>query len=371
MQKTNILHVTFDMPIAGTEQVIYNLIAHSDPNRYHHSLCCIEAPVGAIGEKLKALGYVLYSFQRRPGFDRQLIRDIRKVLKEAQIDIVHCHQYSPYVYGLFASLGLGKKVIFTEHGRLYPDTSSWKRRRINPLMQYVTDQITCISKATIEALVQVENFSRKKVALLYNGVTPVESDVQANIDIRERFGIPLDAIVFGTVSRLDPIKNQAMMLNAFKQVHKRQPNSYLVFVGDGSERPKLESQAQDLGVRTHTIFAGFQVAPQAYFNAIDIFLLSSFSEGTSMTLLEAMSCGLPSVATRVGGNSEVLEDGLTGMLTPNDDADAFASAMQAFVESLELRQKIGRQAAETFKERFDVRVMVEQYHALYRRLLAP
>jgi hypothetical protein len=124
----NILHLTYDMRIGGTEMVIKNIIEGADKALFNMSIYCSESPIGPWGIDLQKSGIVIDSKERKPGFYTQLIKAIRRHLKENRIDLIHCHQYNSWVYGVLAAIGLKTKVIFTEHGRFYPDTSGWKRK---------------------------------------------------------------------------------------------------------------------------------------------------------------------------------------------------------------------------------------------------
>jgi len=123
-----ILHITHEMAIGGTQQVINQLITNLDSQRFDCEIACIDSEVGELGEKLQNLGTKIVVFQRGSGFDFNLIRQLKALIKLEKYDVVHCHQYTPYVYGIFASLFSKSKVVFTEHGRFHPDGYSWKRR---------------------------------------------------------------------------------------------------------------------------------------------------------------------------------------------------------------------------------------------------
>jgi len=369
MSVTHILHVTYDMNIGGTEQVIRNLVEGLDKTRFKSSILCIDGTIGPWGQSLQEKGYTHYCLKRQPGFDRALIRDIRNILREADIDIVHCHQYTPYTYGWFASLFTGKPVIFTEHGRFYPDVSSTKRRLINPLLQLRTAAITAISAATKQALVQFENLSADRIEVIYNGIA--DSVTAPSAALKDSLGIADGEVVLGTISRLDPIKNQAMMLKAFKRAIAQAPNLRLLIVGDGPLRAELEYLTRDLGISDRVIYTGFQPEPKKYLAIMDVFLLPSLSEGTSMTLLEAMSFGIPSIATAVGGTPEIIQNQETGLLIENEDESGLVEAIIELAGSEERRKKYGSNARRQYETRFTLESMTAQYEKLYHRIHKP
>ncbi|MDO6442526.1 glycosyltransferase [Marinobacter sp. 2_MG-2023] len=360
-----VLHVTFNMGIGGTEQVIRQLVQGMASEGVESEILCIDGQIGPIGEALEKSGTPVHKVARKQGFDRSLITAIRKRVKEGQFDVVHCHQYTPWIYGWLAALGTQAKVVFTEHGRFYPDRYRYKAMLVNPLMALLTPAVVAISKATKDALVTYEFIPRKKIQVVYNGISPLKRDDLEVQKVRESLGIPQDAFVVGTVSRLDPVKNQSMMLRAFKEFNEKSPDSYLLMVGDGPDKEKLVALAKELGIDERTVFTGFINNPVHYLSAMDVFLLSSHTEGTSMTLLEAMSLGMPSVATRVGGNPEIIEDELTGLLTVPNSPHSFAAALEALHKREAVRTNMGDAARYRFSDSFSARVMVSKYIAIY------
>ena len=366
-KKIQLLHITYDMNIGGTEQVIRNLIEGLDPAVYQSSVLCIDGQVGPWGKDLEAKGVKHYCLQRQPGFDVALIQQVRKIIRDNHFDILHCHQYTPYTYGWFAGLMSSPKIIFTEHGRFYPDVSSWKRKIINPVLEKATAAITSISAATKQALIEFENFSSKRIEVIYNGIADASQGVSQAM--RQPLGLGEEHLVFGTISRLDPIKNHKMMLNAFAEVLKTHNHCRMLIVGDGPIRAELEAQVAQLGLGEYTIFTGFQPQPKDYLATMDVFLLPSFSEGTSMTLLEAMSFAKPSIATAVGGTPEILTHGESGLLTANDDQQALVAAMIELAGDSEKRNALGAGARHAYDSRFTIANMVDEFQRLYQRLL--
>lgn len=367
MSPRKILHLTYDMNIGGTEQVIRNLVEGLDPNRFRSSVLCIDGNIGPWGQHLQARGIEHICLQRRPGFDTGLIRAIHRLLRREPFDLLHCHQYTPYTYGWFGALGTGKPVIFTEHGRFYPDVSHFKRRLINPFLQRRTAAITAISAATKQALVDYENLSADKIAVIYNGIA--DTRVAADPTLRHQLGFDTDDIVLGTISRLDPIKNQAMLLRAFKQARGKNKRLRLLIVGDGPLRADLHELAAHLNIADAVVFAGFQPNPQAYLALMDIFLLPSLSEGTSMTLLEAMSFAKPSIATAVGGTPEILTHRDSGLLIANEDEPALVTAIEELAAAPALRATLGANARRRYEQRFSLEAMTREYEKLYDAIL--
>ena len=360
-----VLHLTFNMGIGGTEQVIRQLVKGMRSEGIESEILCIDGHIGPIGEALQQSGIPVYAIARKQGFDWSLIAAIRKRVRVGRFDFLHCHQYTPWIYGWLAALKTPAKVVFTEHGRFYPDRYRYKAMLINPLMALFTPAVVAISAATKDALVRYEFIPGKKVQVIYNGISPLSrNDVEVQ-RVRNRLEIPQDAFVVGTVSRLDPVKNQRMMLRAFKKFSEENPGAFLLMVGDGPEKEELVELATEYGINQQTIFTGFINNPGHYLAAMDLFLLSSHTEGTSMTLLEAMSLEIPAVATRVGGNPEIIKDGITGMLIEPDMASPFALAIKELHQDPVLRQSMGKAARQRFDARFSASAMIYQYRRVY------
>ena len=365
-----VLHVTFNMGIGGTEQVIRQLVLGSRGQEVEHEIVCIDGQVGAIGEQMREEGIPVHRVSRTPGFDRKLIKNLRDLIRTRDVSIVHCHQYTPFLYGRLAALGTGAKVVFTEHGRFYPDRYRYKAALINPLLALLTPAVVAISRATQNALAKYEFMPKSKIQVIYNGIQPLKADPARISELRSQLAIPVGSFVYGTVSRLDPVKNQTMMLESFARCLRDYPESYLLMVGDGPERQALEALAGSLGISEKVCFTGFINEPAQHLALMDAFLLSSHTEGTSMTLLEAMSLGIPAVVTAVGGNVEVVEHELSGLIAPDADTAAFAQEMARLQMHSSLREQISAAARARFQSQFSAEAMVENYLRIYHQLFA-
>ena len=363
--RLKIVHVTFDMSIGGAEKVIYNLITNTDKTRYDASVLCLGKIVGPIGQQLISIGYKVDIIAREPGFDISLIYKIRRYVQKHKVDVLHCHQYTPYVYGVFGSMSNFCRVIFTEHGRFFPDERKKKRVLINPFLNLFTGYVTAISKATRDALVDYENFPYNKIKVVYNGIDDLNYLSSGDPELKKTLGIKDGASILGTVARLDSIKNQRMMINALKLVHDNYPDTYLIIVGDGPERKNLQELVSGLHVSSKVIFTGFSEEAHIYYKIMDMFLLTSFSEGTAMTLLEAMASGLPCIATNVGGNPEIVKDSETGILVPVNDEKLLADTICALISNRSLSKKLGEAGRKRYEEKFTVEKMVAAYQQMY------
>jgi len=363
--KTKILHITFNMGIGGTEQVIRQIVENSDSKQFTHEILSIDGMVGPLGQELKENGIKVICTQRKPGTDFKLMLFIRQLIKSNSINVLHCHQYTPYFYGVLSAIGSGVKVIFTEHGRFFPDRHNFKRRFINPLLSLVTDHYTAISKSTADAVAEYEYISRKKIDVIYNGIKSIEGKALNRTELLNELGLSDGYRYIGTISRLEPIKNQAMMIKAFHQSLKEVHDLKLILIGDGAIKNDLLQLVKSLEIEQEVIFTGFINNPQKYINLFEIFLLSSFSEGTSMTLLEAMSLAVPCVVTDVGGNPEIVENNKTGFIVPSDDYQLLSNAIVDLLQNSNKSKTFGEDGRNKYLSNFTVSQMINKYHKLY------
>jgi glycosyltransferase involved in cell wall biosynthesis len=233
------------------------------------------------------------------------------------------------------------------------------------VLDILTDHITAISKATRQALVDFEYLPQDRIDVIYNGIHGLKADPQATQQLRDQYNIPVGATILGTIARLDPIKNHTMMLQAFNQVLSQHPNTCLIMVGDGEERANIENQITELGIADKVILTGYESKPHNLLNLMDIFLLSSLSEGTSMTLLEAMSLSKPCVVTDAGGNGEIIENEDNGLVTPNDDAATFADAILRLIREPDTLNTMQESARQRFDRLFTASAMARAYKEIY------
>lgn len=178
-----------------------------------------------------------------------------------------------------------------------------------------------------------------------------------------------DVFVIGTVGRLDPIKNLPLLLRAFRRLMGRHPGLRLLVVGDGPERARIERLVCEESMGSVVQLTGFRPDARRLLGALDLFAMASFSEGTSMALLEAMSVGLPIVVSAVGGNPEIVHDGESGLLFPSEDAEALTNALEQLISDEAARLRLGDAARQEFSSHFSFDAMVGQYQNLYDSLL--
>ncbi|MGE5593414.1 MAG: glycosyltransferase family 4 protein [Betaproteobacteria bacterium] len=257
-------------------------------------------------------------------------------------------------------------IVFTIHG--YPDAASYVISGF--LANRIVDEVICVSEAE-RRVAQRYGFRKDRLTVIRNGVAPPAPSVPSlRRELRERLGFREDAVVIGTVSRLERRKGTAHLISSLARIRRECPGAVLLVVGDGRMRRDLERLAIGLGVRDKVVFTGALADPGDALESMDIFALPSFQEALGMAILEAMARAKPVVATAVGGIPEAVVHGETGLLVPPRDDYALASAILALARDPEKRQEMGARGRARFEALFSAGAMARQTLEVYGRVLA-
>jgi glycosyltransferase involved in cell wall biosynthesis len=357
-----VLQVVLSLNPGGTERLILDL-AERLRDRVDLAVCCLD-DAGAWGETLARTGIEVTALARTPGFHPSLGWRISRLAARHRAGIVHCHHYSPFVYGCIATRLRSARLIFTEHGRLADAPPSGKRRAVNQVLARLPERVFAVSEDLKRHLVS-EGFSSERVEVLYNGIElGAAPGPQERMDARRRLSLPDDAFVAMSVGRLDPVKDFVTLVEAFARIVRAHPGALLVIVGDGSEREAVERRIRDCGLGAAVRLAGHRDDVRTLLPAADVYVNSSVFEGISLTILEGMAACLPVVATRVGGTPEIVS-ARAGLLVPSRDAAALAAAVGSLARDAGARHTMGRAARRDAESRFSLDRMVAQYFDVY------
>jgi len=357
--------------VAGAEMLVHQLVRRLGDD-FDFSVLLLD-DIGPLGEDLRERGIPVEVLGRRPGVDVGLGRRLGAALRNQRTDVVHAHQYTPWFYaGLGAAWGLGRpRMIFTEHGRHYPDVRRPKRVAFNRLLAPVTDGLVAVSGFIRDCLRDNEGLPEDRIRVLYNGIEPERFEaVPDRAALRGELGVGPEDPVVGIAARFAPVKDHATLLRAFVRVREALPAAKLVLAGDGPLREDLERQAAEAGIVEAVRFLGVRADVPALLKTWDVFCLSSLSEGTSVTLLEAMASGVPAVTTAVGGNPEIVEEGVTGLLAPRGDDESLGRALVELLSDRDRAVAMGEAGRARLRERFTFDGMARGYADLYAELAA-
>lgn len=363
--RLHIVHVVNSLGVGGTENGVVNLITGL-ADRFRHTVVTL-TPTATLAARLPA-GTEVHTLAKRPGVDLRTLGRLVVLLRRLRPDVVHSRNWATFGAVVAARLAGVRTVIHGEHGRDATDPDGlhprrrWRRRLAPLVTRFVT-----VSDDLRRWLVEDVGVPAAKVTRIYNGVD-ISRFSPGDSPWRPRpLGLDPDEPVVGTVGRLDPVKDQAGLIHAFGRLAGDHPRPRLLVVGDGPCRRDLEFMAASL-VPGRVTFAGERDDVPALLRSMDVFVLPSLGEGISNTLLEAMATGLPAVATRVGGNPELVEDGVNGTLVPRRDPAALAAAIARYLDDAHLRAVHGKASRERAVERFSLDRMCTAYDALYHEV---
>lgn len=286
-------------------------------------------------------------------------------LRTIRPDVVHVHS-GVWAKGARAARHAGVPVIgHTAHGLL--DREPWHGPALKRLAAWSSDWVAAVSQPLATYLTRDIGIPAELVSVVPNGIDTERFAPGPRTGVlRARTGVAASRPLIGTVARLAPVKNQAVLLRAFAQVRERVRDAALVLVGDGPLRGELGELAAALGVADDVHFVGATDDTAPVYRELDLFVLSSLAEGTSMSILEAMASGTPVVATAVGGTPDLLGDGRSGSLVPSNDATALAAAMAGAILDRGAAQQRAECALRRARDHYSQTAMLQTYESLYR-----
>ncbi len=300
---------------------------------------------------------------------RRLLQ-LRDVVKRTVPDILHAYFFWPIIYGrMLKLLGLVQYLVENREDQGF----SWGRQEyfLLRLTRSLPDRVVCVSNAVREVVLAREGLDPNRVVVIHNGIAPTLHGRLGAVEARHELGLDPNHVVVGMVANLNrAVKGAANLLDAIPEVVGAVPAARFVLVGRVTDEGVLREQAERLGIQSYVVFAGFREDIDRFYAMMDVSVLTSFSEGLSITLLESMNAGLPVVATAVGGNPEVVVEGVTGYLVPAGDNHALSQKLVALLEDPDLRQRMGEAGRQRVNACFRIDRTAHRYLDLYGEMLS-
>lgn len=381
-KKKRILHVITRLDPGGSTINTLETVARLDRSRYEVELVSgftrdpSKEAAGFVARHRISCRYV-NSLRRDVHLWRDLCAFIILVgiMRRGKYDMVHTHSSKAGILGRWAARMAGVKcIVHTPHGHVFYGYFSSRATRffagLESVTARITDKLVALTARGIEEHLTFGVGTRAQWTAIPSGIDlgKFSYDAQEGLRVRQSLGIAADALVFVTVARLDPVKGHIFLLKAMAGITSLYPSARLIIVGDGSERKILEEALQDLGLTEHVFLVGNKRNVPAFLSAGDVFLLGSLNEGMGRAAVEAMASGLPLIVSRVGGLTELIEDGKEGFLVEPGNSRAFAASMRTLAADKTLRKTMSDQAMLKADRKFSIRTMIRSIETLYEEI---
>lgn len=365
--RPTVAHLLWSLKWGGAELLLLKLVRLSG-SRFQHSVCCLgqDGPLRSDFENAGCAVRVLGKSRRRD-LPAVLARG-GSLLREAKPDLVHLHRDGPDAWGQFIALaGRRHRLVVTEHSTYGAAPGQLLLACKTILRRALRNQIfktAAISQAVADDLVARRLVDPSRVVVIHNGVDP-------NVfSCGERRVLEGKDVVIGTAGRLVDLKGQEFLLRAAGLLTPQHPELRVAVAGKGPAQGRLERLARELGISDRVVFAGETADMPSFLRGLDLFVLPSIQEGFGLSLVEAMSCGLPVVGARVGGVPEIVVHGESGLVVEPADPGALAAALEQYLADPALARRMGAAARQRVIERFTIERMVRDYERLYLEALA-
>lgn len=363
-RRLRVMFLTTSMPVGGAETLLVSLVQSLDRARFAPEVACLKER-GPLGEELAA-EVPVYCHLLRGKYDLRVLMRLWKLLRSREIDaVVTVGAGDKMFWGRLAARLAGVPVIVSAlHSTGWPDSVG----RLNRLLTPLTDGFIGVADAHAEHLVARERFPREKVHTIYNGVDTERFAPCDGLAIRHELGLPPFAPVVGILAALRPEKNHELFLAGAAKILATLPETHFVLIGDGPQREQLEELATSLGIAGQTHFLGSRSDVPALMGAINVLALTSHNEASPVSILEALSCGVPVVAAEVGSVPETVEHGETGFLFAAGDLDGYVDATLQLLQDRSLSERLGKCGRQRVIDERSLTAMVHGYESLLGRL---
>lgn len=370
-KKIKILYLVTQSEFGGAQRYISDLVTHL-PDTY--------LPIVAYGGEgnfigqLKQQGIECIKIQSivrdiNPISDIQSIKDIFILCKKIRPDVVHLNSSKVSITGSIAAKLAGvPKIIYTVHGFVFNEPLPFIKKVFYILAEkisaYFKDYLICVSKKDCETGYKYRIINKKKAVTIHHGLYPI--DFIKPTDALQKLNLPVGKQIIGTIANLYPTKGIPFFVNAAKKVTTIHPNAIFVVIGSGILEQHIRQLIKKNGLEGKFILAGQIENAYRYLTAFNYFVLPSLKEGFPYALLEAMTAGLPIIATSVGGVPEIIENEKNGLIVPPANSGALADAILKLFEDENLATELAMNANIDVGEKFDFLTMLVKTERLYR-----
>jgi sugar transferase (PEP-CTERM/EpsH1 system associated) len=372
--RLHIAHIVHRFDTGGLENGVVNLINTLGDQDYQHSIITLKGYNPEFAKRIKSDNVQFFDLAKKDGNDLGIFWRLNSLLKQLKPDVLHTRNTATLELQL---VGWWRRVSLRIHGEHGWDVNDMHGqnltyRKLRRLLKPFIHQYIALSTEAKDYLLDIIKVAPEKVNHICNGVDTSKFDIKAP----QLSNFPIDfldkkTLVFGTVGRLAEVKNQTFLLKSFIQLlrinSEYQSNTKLLIVGDGIMMPKLKKIALESGFSENILFTGDRSDVCEMMNCMNVFVLPSLAEGISNTILEAMACGLPIIATAVGGNGDlILPEHKPTHLIESENVEQLVVAMQQYLNKPPVLIENSKAVREHCINNFSIDTMVAKYHHLYQ-----
>lgn len=379
--KQTVLHLFSGDLWAGAEVMVFNLL-NELRDKEGLKIIALSLNEGVLTGKLSKAGIETHVIPETDNSFAGIFFKAFKLLKKKRIDIIHSHRYKENLFGFLLAKAMGvKKLITTMHGLSEPSASSSSstltststyERNTNKTVGFKTKidyyilynyftRVVAVSQEMKKALIEKYHFNPNKIEVIYNGIPlPKTLDLNLNLSLKSNGSFHI-----GTVGRMVPVKDFNLFLEIAAEIKKQTNNVHFTILGDGPLKDTLTQKAKDLKLNGCLEFLPMTPDPMPYYHSLDLYLNTSIHEGIPLSILEAMSCGKPVVAPKVGGIPEIISGEESGVLFEGREPQKIANYCLRLIQDRNLREVLGKKASSRINSYFSNSKMAECYQKLY------
>lgn len=362
-----ILHVVESLNRGGLERVVIDLASLQHSKGHDIRILCIMEK-GQLAKSLEKIGISVVCSEKPILGTFRALNVIRFLAKDFKPDVIHTHNPIPNYFVFFALFCFRNfHVVNTRHG-MGQFWSSRKGKILYFLSQSKTRYIVAVCDTARDLFVQTKQVFKKKIKTIKNGIC-IEKFHKINGHSRRQLcaelGILTDSVLIGTVGRLNYVKNHEYLISTIAAILPNNSNVHLVIIGGGELMGELKHLIQSLDLSSRIHLLGDRGDVPALLSSMDIFVLSSVSEGFSMALLEACACSLPIIATDVGGNAEIITDNVNGIIVESNNVEQLSLAITKLIDNKDMCDELGAMACRWVSKEASTESMYSKYMQIY------
>lgn len=372
MNKIKVLEIIQQGEIGGGESHLLTLLSKLDRNRFEPIVIALSD--GEMINRLNVMGITNYVVNSRLPFNFMVWKKMRRILEENSINVIHTHGARALSNIIYPASALKIPVVHTVHGWSFHDyLPSWKRKLRIMGEKFLTGKTKMnIVVSESNKQIGIRELGDFSCRVVNNGVDlAIYNRHDKNKSIRKEFNIPERALLVSFVARFIHDKNPLPLIRAFKRAQQNHPDMYMLMVGDGPARPDAIKLAGELAINNHIFFPGFRSDVPAILAASNIFCLPSIKEGLPVSLIEAMAMGNAAIASTVQGCTDVVTDGVDGLLVDMEELESgLSSVLQRLADEPEFLQQLATEGRKTVERRFDAITMTHHIENIYLELIS-